>query len=228
MISILLLSRGREQMLENCIDSIFNTSSTDVEIFVGCDTDDITNYKRLHDKYSAKNVSFIYRKRGFFSIPDYLNLMAKLTTGHAIFVLNDDCVMEDTGWDIQIVNELKDGSKPLYGRTYDDSIDRVSDDYAAFPIITREAYNRLGFFMDNSFQNHGADVVTYRIYKNADKIVDLPDVRIRHLYHNSDEALNLRQTDRTAVEMINRTLSKPFNVNMLFSLDVSEKSKLLV
>ena len=222
------MSRGREKMLENCIDSIFNTSSTDVEIFVGCDTDDSTNYKRLHDKYSKDNVSFIYRRRGFFSIPDYLNLMAKLTTGHAIFVLNDDCVMEDTGWDIQIVNELKDGSEPLYGRTYDDSIDRVSDDYAAFPIITREAYNRLGFFMDNSFQNHGADVVTYRIYKDADKIVDLPDVRIRHLYHNSEQGLYARQHDVTANEMINRTFSKPFNVDMLFSTDVSEKSNKLL
>jgi hypothetical protein len=227
MISILLLSRKRELMLEECIDSIFKTSSTEVEIFVGCDTDDDTDYKRLHNKYSEKNVTFIYQQRGFFSIPKYLNKMAKLTKGSSIFVLNDDCIMEDTDWDLQIIDKLGDGSIPLYGKTYDDSIDRISDDYAAFPIITRSAYDKLGFFMDDSLDNHGADVITYRIYKSAKKVVDLNKVRIKHIYHNSNEALAKRQNDLTATEMINRTFSKPFSVELMLTLDISEKAKLL-
>lgn len=227
MISILLLSRGREAMLEDCIDSIFNTSSTDLELFIGCDTDDQTNYLRLHNKYSDRDVTFVYQKRGFFSVPDYFNKMSKLTSGNSIFVLNDDCKMGNSGWDLEIIDKLGDGSIPLYGRTYDDSIDRISNDYAAFPVITRSAYNRLGFFMDNTLENHGADVVTYRIYRDANKVVDLPNVKIEHLYHNSHEALKQREKDITANEMINRTFAKPFSVNLMLSTDISDKVKLL-
>jgi hypothetical protein len=113
----------------------------------------------------------------------------------------------------------------VYGRTYDDSIDRVDSSYSAFPIVSRLAVQKLGFVMDETFGNHGSDVITYRIYNNAELVVDLPEVKVSHLFHNSQSALMQRNNDSTAKDMISRTFSdSKFSVQNLFNHPVTEMS----
>lgn len=216
------MSRDREELLFNLISSILSTSTFSNEIFVGCDTNG-KPYSNLHSKFSEYNVNFVYSKRSS-NLHSSINNIAKMTTGDFLFILNDDCELVHNCWDEEAAEVLTGMS---YGRTYDDSIDRVSQDYAAFPIIGREAYNRLGFVMDEGFGNHGADVVMHRIFKEAGLVVDLPMVKIKHSFHNSQEALILRQFDETAVSMINRTMSGGFDVSKLYSYDISEQVRKL-
>lgn len=220
--SIILMSRDRENLLVNLISSILSTSTLNNEIFVGCDTNG-KHYGNLHSMFSEYNVNFVYSKRTN-NLHSSMNNIAKMTTGDFLFILNDDCELVNHGWD----KDASDILRPMsYGRTYDDSIDRVSQDYAAFPIIGREAYNKLGFVMDEGFGNHGADVVMHRIFNAANLVVDLPMVKIKHTFHNSNDALILRQFDETAISMIKRTMSSGFDVSKLYSYDITEQVRKL-
>lgn len=220
--SIILMSRNRELLLNNLLKSIEMTSFYDNEVFVGCDLD-VTPYSNTHSNFSKSNVTFVYSQRNA-NLHHSMNRIAKMTTGDFLFILNDDCVLTELNWDLNASKLLNPMS---YGKTYDDSIDRVASDYAAFPIIGREAYNRLGFVMDESFGNHGTDVIMHRIFNSAGLVVDLPCVKIKHTLHNSNEALTLRKFDSTAVEMIGRTMSAGFDVRSLYEHDITEQVRKL-
>jgi glycosyltransferase involved in cell wall biosynthesis len=220
--SIILVSRNREELLDNLIDSIWETSYYENEVIVGCDSD-ADCYKDLRLKNKDRPVTILSSQR-MYNLHTHINKIAKIANGEYFFVVNDDCVLDNNEWDKMACEVLTD---KCYGRTYDDSIDRVSQDYAAFPIVSRKCYEKLGFLMDETYGNHGSDVVTYRIYKEAGLIVDLPMVTLRHVYHNSDQALRDRQYDVTATDMISRTFENGFNPSDLFTCDISEKASKL-
>lgn len=231
--SIVLVSRGRPEMLLDLFLSLQETCELPYEVLVGCDVDDesLGNYFQFfHDE---KNVKFVVDQRGD-NLHTKMNSLLPLVKGEQILVMNDDCVLTNKGWD-RLAKE-KMGESYLYGRTHDNSIDRVRQDYAAFPLIKTRAARRLGFIMDERFGNHGSDVVTYRIYNEIlnkktityyqnKNVVDLPEVVIDHIFHNSTRSLELRQEDKTALDMITRTFSDAkFSVNELFTCDVTREA----
>lgn len=214
---ILLLSRNRPILLEQLLDSIISTSKSNFEVIVGCDLCG-NPYSHLHSKYKNNNITFYYKQRDK-NLHVFLNKLAEVSKAKYYFILNDDCILTNNEWDIKALELLNDY---CYGRTHDDSIDKVGQ-YASFPIISRQSYLDLGFVMDDTFGNHGGDVMTYRIYKEAGLVVDLPCVRVSHLYHNSAESLVKRVEDKTATDMIQRTYNEDFSIQKLFTCDISQK-----
>ena len=175
-----------------------------------------------------ENVNLFIKERNS-NLHTRINELLPHVKGKYIFVLNDDCKLTHDSWDKDSIELLDGFGDTVYGRTYDNSIDRVDNTYAAFPIVSRIAANKLGFIMDETFGNHGSDVMTYRVYEGANKVVDLPNVRIDHVFHNSMQALDNRKKDKTAVDMINRTFSdNEFSVQKLFNIDMSHVSKRLL
>ena len=224
--SIVLVSRARPDMLKSLVESLRISSVIDYEVIVGIDDDDpyLDQYLSLFSLYDIKYEC----KKRIDNLHVRINSLIDLVDGKYIFVLNDDCLLKNFKWDADAVEVLDAFGDIVYGRTYDNSIDRVSQEYAAFPIISKNAALKLGFIMDETFGNHGADVITYRIYENAKKVVDLPMVLIDHVFHNSHQALIDRQLDKTAMDMIKRTVDNGFNVNNLFEIDITEKSKRVI
>lgn len=220
------MSRSRPQMFKNLCDSIHNTCSMDYEIIVGLDSDDknIEQYKNISNNIGQCKLNIETRNSNLHT---RLNSMLNKVSGKYIFVLNDDCLLTTKNWDKQAYEILNSFGDVVYGRTKDNSIDRVNTLYAAFPIVSTSAAKKLNFIMDETYGNHGADVVTYRIYDEASKVVDLSCVTIDHIFHNSIEALHHRQRDVTATDMINRTVSDGFNINNLFTLSVTNKANKL-
>lgn len=221
------MSRSRPQMFENLCKSIHNTCSMDYEIHVGLDSDDpnLSDYTIIINKFT-KCQAHIENRNSNLHIR--LNSMLKSIAGKYIFGLNDDCLLMTKHWDKQAYDILNDFGDIVYGRTKDNSIDRVDPSYAAFPIISTNAAKKLGFIMDDTYGNHGSDVITYRIYNEANKVVDLSFIKIDHILHNSIDALEIRQKDTTAIDMINRTMSAEFDVNTLFTMSVQDKAKKLL
>lgn len=218
--SIILLSRNRVHFLKNLLKSIEDTCLGSYEVLVGCDLDDNATRDgiRVND---YKNLKMFFSTRSG-NLSSYLNYLANETRGDYIFGLNDDTLLTNRGWDISAKEKLDKFGKICYGCTHDNSIDKVGPrDYASFPIISKNAYKTLGFFIEEKFGNHGADVITYRIYEQAGCICDLPEIEISHLYHDTQQHLSDRLTDPTAKEMIQRSLGDGLNVNDLFTYDVS-------
>lgn len=221
------MSRSRPQMFENLCKSIHNTCSMDYEIHVGLDSDDpnLSDYTNITNKFTKCKAHIENRNN---NLHIRLNSMLESISGKYIFVLNDDCLLTTRHWDKQAYDILNDFGDIVYGRTKDNSIDRVDSSYAAFPIVSANAAKKLGFIMDDTYGNHGSDVVTYRIYNAANKVVDLSFLKIDHILHNSLGALTMRQKDTTAMDMINRTMSAGFNVNTLFATPVQDKVQKLL
>lgn len=224
--SIVLMSRSRPGMMFDLYNSIKSNSLLNNEVIIGLDNDDpsLPEYVRLFGGVDSVKLDIRDRDK---NLHVRINNMISLVDGKYIFVLNDDCTIYSKGWDSSALEFLNDHGDIVYGRTYDDSIDRVTNTYAAFPIVSKIAAQRLGFIMDDTFGNHGSDVITYRIYNEANAVVDLKCVLISHIFHNSHEALNKRQQDKTAVDMISRTFENGFDVRQLFELDVKEKANRL-
>jgi|TARA_R110000744_G_scaffold190_7_gene742 hypothetical protein len=208
--------------------SIENTSTLNNEILIGLDNDDGNLHKYVDIFSDIDNVKLFIEDRNT-NLHTRINQLLPHVKGKYIFVLNDDCKLMDNSWDKYSIELLDYFGDVVYGKTYDNSIDRVSNTYAAFPIVSKTAAKKLGFIMDETFGNHGSDVMTYRVYEGANKIVDLPGVRIDHVLHNSEEALQDRKKDKTAVDMINRTFSdNKFSVQKLFNIDISRFSQRLL
>lgn len=225
--SLILVSRSRVLLLKKLLESIALNTVLPYEVLVGIDTDDVCTISAIQE-LSRENVKFIIADRTE-NLTARINHLASLSTAPYVFVLNDDCTIENHGWDVRAKRQLDKNGPIVYGRTKDNSIDKIGyGEYASFPIISREAINRLGFFMDESYGNHGADVIAYRIFKEADKVVDVP-VDIRHIYHESTSALQARLNEKTAYEMIQRSVSEEKNpLNKLFEYDVSESVRKLL
>ena len=220
------MSRGRPNMLYNLVQSINSTAATTNEILIGIDNDDIRTISDISKRNYGDNTTFVVGERPN-NLHTRMNQIAKIATGEFFLILNDDCLLINNGWDKASSYILRSSGK-LYGRTHEDSIDKISQAYSGFPVIHRAGYERLGFLMDESFGHHGADVLTYIIYERANLVVDLPDLKISHIFHNSANALVDRMKDETAIDMINRTMSAGFSVNKILQTDVSNKvAKLL-
>ncbi len=214
-ISIVLLSRNRVGLLKNCIHSIVdNALNPDrLEIVVGMDLDDAPSIRAsvTLDEMSVR-VKPVFMLR-HYNMHEYINFLARASTGNVVIVINDDTEFTSPGWDdylekeyARCLSEWPDGI--WYGISNDDSIDKGGDKtYASFPVVTRQAVIAAGEAMDESCPAHGADVVTHRIYKEIGRVVQLDELRISHLLHNSQEVL--ARKDATAVEMIKKSLDNP-------------------
>lgn len=225
--SIVLMSRSRPKMLYNLCNSISKTTTLNNEIIVGLDNDDpkLDDYIQLKDVIDGLILDIHDRNP---NLHIRLNNMLNIANGKYIFVLNDDCILTSFDWDSQAFDAMESFGDIVYGRTQDNSIDKVNVEYAAFPIVSNFAAKKLGFIMDTTYGNHGSDVITYRIYKQAKKVINLDFVTVDHVFHNSNNSLQLRAQDKTAIDMINRTLSQNFSIYDLFNISVTEKSNKLI
>lgn len=214
-------------MLLDLYSSLERTTTGSYEMLVGLDSDD-PYFEEYYVRFqSIERVRLFVNERDE-NLHKRINELLPECRGDYLFVLNDDCRLMSNGWD-KTASALLGAGDVVYGRTYDNSIDRVTQDYAAFPIVSKVAANKLGFIMDETFGNHGSDVITYRIYEQAGKVMDLPCVQIDHVFHNSHEGMQARSQDQTAVEMFNRTIEdRRFSVQNLFTLDVTEKANRLL
>lgn len=190
--SILLNSRKRPHLLRKLLESIENTAADieELSVFIGFDDDD--ELSRQYEPELLNEFNFIqtfWRKREQ-NLHTYLNLMAKETNSDYYFILNDDCILTRSGFDFSAYAKLEDfvsqfPDRIVYGKTFDNSIDKLSTDYAAFPIISKEAYKALGYVLSPEISYWGADLLLAKCFIPLERVCDLrKEVTIKHLMHD--------------------------------------------
>jgi len=218
-------------MLANLLASIKQTTSQieKLEVIIGMDIDDeesLAVAQGLEEEYPFCRTIFRPRQHNMHC---YLNFLARSCHGDFVMVLNDDCEFLTEDWDDMARTEIhrihqtwKDGI--FYIATSDNSIDKVGSKlYASFPMISKKAINTLGFFMEERFPAHGADVGTYRIYNAIKRTVYFDFIKINHVFHSSEEAIAAK--DETALEMIEKTFNHGTDY---WSVDVSRHAEKLM
>jgi hypothetical protein len=114
LISILIPTRKRVNLLDRTIKNIIetsNTSNNNYEIIIKVDFDDheTIDYIKLWDnKY--ENVNFIINSRldGYYSLTDHNEMMIDCAKGKYMFCYNDDLLMETQNWNDILDKKLND------------------------------------------------------------------------------------------------------------------------
>lgn len=230
--SLFLNTRQRLALLANLLKSIDRTFSynNDIEILLGIDDDDFETQSFLdnHLRTILNNVPICdvidyYIDSRPHNLHVKMNSLAALTKGDLLFVLNDDVEFVTSDWDILIVNDLEkratEKDNIYYLGVHDTSIDKAPDQsYASFPILTRAAYEALGYFMSEKFVGLGGDVHLWRIFNSVGRILDNSEVVLDHVRHNTFK--KVISPDLVALQMRENTYANRVDD---WNVDISEE-----
>lgn len=214
--SLFLNTRQRAPLLTNLLRSIDSTFSytNDIEILLGIDEDDAETKNFLDHLDFILNDVELLSKIDYYTMERPVNLHTKMnslasrTRGDILFVLNDDVEFVTVDWDVITVNQLEKAETRkdniYYLGVEDTSIDKTTGkNYASFPMLTREAYDALGYFMSEKFVGLGGDVHLWRIFKSVNRIINNSEVVLDHIRHNTLE--KVISPDQVALQMRENT-----------------------
>lgn len=208
--SLIIPSRGRTNLLANCLASFWNQACSlhrdEIEFVLAVDADDyetLSFINSVRQQYPIKVLVSSFRHNNSKYL---INLPAKIAKGKYIWVLNDECLINILCWDIilklNIEEKLVNSDRIAYIMVGDGThVDRgIDNEYGVcFPILTREAVEKLEGVFPEEIQGHGADTELFNIFKKyPNRIIDCKHIGIQHISpHNKT-----RESDLTHHRMI--------------------------
>ena len=165
-ISVLLPTRGRQEVLKHSITTLIEKASNpnDIEILFGVDEDDqqviefIRNdLKPLFDEHKVEARASIFKPLGYENLHVYVNTLAGAATGEWLFFWNDDCVMVTEGWD-DVIKEY-DGQFKLLGP----KDNHEGHPYAILPIVPKDWFILMGHLSQNAQNDAWLSHIAYML-----------------------------------------------------------------
>jgi len=153
LVSVLIPSRGRINLLNKTIESLLNNASNKewIELMIRLDFDDIESLDRIKEiKVRPQDKVIIgHRYRGYKDHYIFLNELAAVSSGKWLFTWNDDTYMVSKDWDIEI--EKFNGRfvvlKPQHNMY-------TLSGFNGNPIYPREWYNTVGHVSMNAHSDN--------------------------------------------------------------------------
>lgn len=151
-ISVLLPTRGRREVLRKSLDSLVSKAKHPerLEILFGVDEDDqsVIDYIKEEIAEDLKEVGIearasIFKPLGYENLHIYVNTLAGAATGEWLFFWNDDCLMVSEGWD-DVIREY-DGEFKLLGPKDNHN----GHPYAILPIVPKDWFILMGHLSQN-------------------------------------------------------------------------------
>ena len=199
-ISILCPTRQRPIQFQMMMDSLFEhtINKQDIEIHVTIDNDDnvaMEAFEKVQNKYPKENIILHRRKRGNSLVSHYFNWMCQFAKGKYILLINDDCLFRTYAWDFGVYNRLEEflKDKPdgiVLGTIRDNLIyeeNRQIEPYliGIFPLLSKKAYEVMGYFLDPHYFSSTSDWDICRLYGSIGRQVDLRNICF--IEHNPPE-----------------------------------------
>lgn len=176
-ISILLPTRGRQQMLKRSIMSLIDraTSAAEIEILLGFDSDDSDSWEYFqHDiapELDRQDVTYTcleFDPLGYEKLHIYVNTLAAAAIGDWLVFWNDDAVMQDQGWDKVILSHS--------GRFCLQAFNTHNlHPYSIFPVVPRAWYQLFDRLSLHQLNDAWLSQVAWML-----DIVQRIDVRVEH------------------------------------------------
>jgi glycosyltransferase involved in cell wall biosynthesis len=203
-ISIIIPTRSRQERLAKLIESIFSLAKYPdlVELVLVYDNDDEETRDLLNQFqgiFNRQNLIVLNRDRSHNLNNDYLNFAACHTSGKYIWGLGNDNLIITDNWDEVLLEKAEEFLKEKHGRVL---YGYVSDDIhntgdintvggCCFPLVSREAYEALGWFFPPEITKWGADHWLWMIYKALpeNRMLDLREhLKVLHFCHHNGSA----------------------------------------
>ncbi len=196
-VSLLVATRKRPVRLKTFLDSYYATTSggNDSEIVFRVDYDDPESIQMLaeHDFLTVVGP----RRKGYRSMPDFYNEMARLATGDILMGANDDTIIETPGWPqliIEAANRYPDG-------IFNFGVDTVMhDENFPFFCVSRIMVDRLGFINDDRVLF--SDTFLLDLAKHFNRAIRLPTVMFRHDWAGLNPDETHLEANRHAWDMV--------------------------
>lgn len=152
LISILIPTRNRVQLLKECLDSI-NIKTHDhslVEILLKIDTDDTNTIDFINQYKSISRVLIkdiiTDRKKGYGSLDEHMNYLSSFSEAEFLLGLNDDVEILTEGWEQKYIPYVgKNFLLAIHVESIKNKIkNELWKDYNAFPTIPHDFRAYLG------------------------------------------------------------------------------------
>lgn len=151
-ISVLLPTRGRTDVLRKSLDSLVSKAKNPerIEILFGVDEDDLATIDYIKEEIAEdlKKVGIearasIFKPLGYENLHIYVNTLAGAATGDWMFFWNDDCLMVSEGWD-EVIDQYNGQFKLLGPKD-----NHAGHPYAILPIVPKDWFILLGHLSQN-------------------------------------------------------------------------------
>jgi len=212
-VSIVIPTRGRVELLKDCLLSILDKSFKRERLFeiilvIDYDDDETLKFVRGFSdnfkfncpktKMRLNSLSVILTERSEFMQRDYNNAGANAAKGDLIFILNDDCIMTTTNWDKKLVDyyiENKPDDDIMLIACSDNTHDGESLDIkgqvrnnethgACFPIFTKTFCDIFNGVFPPEFKMWCVDTAMNSFFKEFDRKYRFKEMHIDHIsYH---------------------------------------------
>ncbi len=186
--SIIIPSRNRLSYFKDLLVSIkektFDLSKIEVIIAIDFDDPVLSEYVTLIKSFDTLNCFIIIRERSIFLSADYQNVMARLSKGRFIWGLNDDCVVETQDWDSKFLEAVKEHKSKIFyaamGGAGHKIMYRDGNFSSGFPMLSREAFEAVGYFMHPEIRGYRADARLHSVFKMVGATIYLPTIGANH------------------------------------------------
>ncbi|GIJ21060.1 hypothetical protein [Micromonospora lutea] len=195
-LSLLCPTRGRAAQLARFVRFLSRSAvdPTRVELLCYVDSDDaqLPAYRLAFERFerAAGTVRCRLVVGDPVGVPAAWNALAAEAGGDLLLMANDDQLYIDYGWDAMLdarVDALQrdhpDGVFCLYfdaGQYPEGSQD--------FPIVTRDWYDTLGYFVPTMFSQWEVETWVFDIAKRLDRLFPVPGVFVEHLHYQDYKA----------------------------------------
>lgn len=196
LISVLVPSRGRPDMLARTIRTAFETATHTrrLEFVVRIDDDDP---KEMDYHFKAKFAALVE----VAPLPDMVrvlvgprvllsecwNICASHASGEILMHCGDDITFNTPAWDQRVRDEFAKLPDRI-GLVFGDDLSTNFPDLATHGFIHRRWVEAVGYFLPPLFSSDWNDVWISEVAKSIDRMIPMPDVVIEHHHYSFGKA----------------------------------------
>jgi len=191
LVSVLLPTRGRPELMLKSVASLLTTASNpdQIQILLKIDNDDKETYQEayssLQDLTSHFKILYSPRGLGYGDLHTHVNDLCAIAEGEYLFLWNDDATITTHGWD-DIIREHQDG---LHGNPV--AVIQIDNNHAwkfGFPLVHKKIYETIGYFSLNAHndtwihwvaERAGVERMEWRIMSEHDRYDLTADPKMR-------------------------------------------------
>jgi hypothetical protein len=179
---VIMPSRGRSQRLREFLSSFQATREavTDVAVALDNDDPDMAGYDALWDELDGNDYLIRYQGPRRTIVP-WINYISReeLDNYTALCVMGDDDVPITAGWDLALLDAIRD----MGGTGFSYPNDKRRDDIPEIPVVSTNIIKALGWFCLPTLKHFYVDNVWGDLGIGADCIRYCSDVVVEHRHY---------------------------------------------
>ena len=211
--SVLIPTRWRPDGFKRLWDSLFETAGDELEILVGADVDDDTDYSVPCIRYDNLGSS------------EKVHELAKLATGDMMRVFSTDELVKTKNWDTILYSRFPSDKLAVLATT--DCIGGHKG--GCVPVISKEWYAIAGYYPNLFWHSYG-DTWVVDIANKASRFIFVKDVVVEHLKKTQGRGNDRLYSYRAKKDRgrDNKDLRKLWEKSEVTRQELAEKIKALI